>query len=138
MSWLINLFKEYLLSDFLREKVSSVERERDKAKDEVEFYRQKVDELERKLDADHSDLSEEACDVLAYLFKSEGEGCDTSFMADDLQMEQGVANYHLDLLQDCGLAHCIGGSVIDGSVFWGLTPKGRRYVVERGLLDRTD
>ena len=70
-----------------------------------------MDELERKLDADHSDLSEETCDVLVYLFQSEGEGCDTSFMADDLQMEQGVANYHLDLLQERGLAHCIGRNV---------------------------
>ncbi|MCY4131120.1 MAG: hypothetical protein OXF39_00550 [Nitrospira sp.] len=138
MNWLFNLIKEYLLSDFLREKVSSVEKERDEAKVEVEFYRQKVDELERKLDAAHSDLSEETCDVLVYLFSCEGENCDIGCMADALKIERGMAQYHLDLLESLELAHCTGGNVLWEHTYWDLTPKGRRYVVEEGLLERTD
>ncbi len=147
MRWLVDLLKEYLLSAVLREKVSSAEKERDKAKAEAEALRQRVDKLEREierlrsqieLDADHSDFSQETRNVLIYLFRSDGEDCDTGLMAHDLQMEQGVTNYHLDVPEKRGLARCTGGNVIDGRVFWGLTPDGRRHVVEKGLLDRTN
>lgn len=147
MSWLINLLKEYLLSDYLREKVSSVEKERDEAKAEAESFRQKANELERKveqlssqnvLDADHSDLSEETCDVLVYLFRSDEESFDIDCMADALKIEHGIAQYHLELLERRELAHSVGGNSLYGHVYWELTCEGRRYVVEEGLLDRTD
>ncbi len=147
MRWVIDLFKEWQLSPILRERLSLAEKELKEKKVEGEALRKDRDEWKREAeqlrsqaasDVDHGDLSEETCDVLIYLFRTDGEDCDAGFMADDLQMERGIANYHLDLLHECGLAHLIGGNVIDGSVFWGLTSKGRRYVVEKGLLDRTD
>ena len=147
MSWLINLLKEYLLSDYLREKVSSVEKERDEAKAEAESFRQKANELERKVeklrsqiesDADHIDLNEGTCHVLRYLFLHEGMNCDIGCMADDFKIKRGIAQYHLDLLNKHGLARCTGGNVIHGHEYWELTSEGRQYVVEKGLLERTD
>lgn len=145
MRWLIDFFKEYQLSSVLRERISLAEKELDKKKAEAEALRKERDDLKREVeqlrsqvasDVDHSDLSQETCRVLIYLFRADGDDCETGLMTDELQMEQGVTKYHLDLLQEHGLAQCIGGNVTDGSVYWELTPKGRRYVVERGLLER--
>ena len=144
MNWLINLFKEIQLSPVLREKLSKVERERDEAKAEVESYRQRVNELELKveqqrcqieLDAFDIDFSEGACNVLRYLFLCEGENCDIGCMADSFKITRGLAQYHLDLLASLELACCTGGNTIHEHVYWDLTVKGRRYVVEKGLLD---
>ena len=55
-------------------------------------------------------------------------------LAQRLQMERGVAEYHLDQLKTRGLAVCTGGNYLHGYVYWGLTPEGRRYVVENGLI----
>ena len=95
MRWLVDIFKEYLHSAVLRE-------ERDKAKAEAESFRKKAEELERRLDANHSDLSHETCRVLIYLFQSDEDDCETDLMTDELQMEQGMIKYHLDLLQERG------------------------------------
>lgn len=146
MGWLVDLLKEVPLSAVLRERVSSAEKKYDKARAEAEALRQEVDRLKREveqlrsqiaLNTDHSDLSHETCNVLIYLFRADGDDCETGLMTDELQMERGVTNYHLDLLQEHGLAQCIGCNVTDGSVYWELTSKGRRHVVERGLLDGT-
>ena len=146
MGWLVDLLKEVPLSAVLRERISLADKELDKEKAEAEALRKERDDLKREVeqlrsqiasDVDHGDLSQETCRVLVYLFLADGDDCETGLMAHELQMKRSVTNYHLDLLQERGLVHCIGGNVIDGSVFWGLTPEGRRYVVERGLLDRT-
>jgi hypothetical protein len=41
-------------------------------------------------------------------------------------MQQGLIRYHLDQLNGAKLAKWM-------STFWGLTPKGRQYVVEHKL-----
>ena len=147
MRWLIDFFKEYQLSAVLRERVSSAERARDEEKANAEALRLEVDELKREveqlrsqieLDVDPSDLKQETCKVLIYLFRSDGENSDIGCMADALKIEQGIAQYHLDLLERHGLARLIGGNVIYGHVYWDLTSKGRRYVIEKGLLDQTN
>jgi DNA-binding HxlR family transcriptional regulator len=50
-----------------------------------------------------------------------------------LNMERGVLQYHLDRLDAAGLAHVTGSNYVDEHTYWGLTPQGRQYVVERKL-----
>ena len=49
-------------------------------------------------------------------------------------MDRGVLEYHLDRLNEAGLAETTGGNYLHGHIYWGLTPKGRQYVVERNLI----
>jgi DNA-binding transcriptional ArsR family regulator len=62
------------------------------------------------------------------------EELDVGNMARALNMDRGVLEYHLDRLNEAGLAETTGGNYLHGHIYWGLTPKGRQYVVERNLI----
>jgi len=113
---------------------------------------QHVDDLEKKiadLERENADLraqiphrnkdasiGEDTTRVLVQIFKAEQiVDRDVGNMARALNMDPGVLQYHLDRLEETGLADVTGGNYIDGHIYWGLTPKGRRHVVEHKLID---
>jgi len=73
---------------------------------------------------------------MIHLFRSEGDERAVGNMAQRLQMERGLAQYYLDLLERRGLAKARGGNYLTGQVYWNLTEEGRRYGVENGLHTR--
>jgi len=54
-------------------------------------------------------------------------------MAEALAMDRAVLQYHLDRLEEAGLAKNTGGNYVDGTTYWALTSEGRRRVVEGKL-----
>src|SRR3989442_1763854 len=78
-------------------------------------------------------LSEDTARVLVQIFKAKDiDDRDVGAMARALGMDRGVLQYHLDRLEEAGLADVTGSSG-DGHIYWALTPNGRQYVVERNL-----
>jgi hypothetical protein len=65
------------------------------------------------------------------------EARDVGVMASILQLEEGMLEYHLVILDEAKLAENTGFNYLDGGVFWAITPQGRRYVVEHNLLSAT-
>jgi hypothetical protein len=55
-------------------------------------------------------------------------------MAGRLGIEKGLVKYHCDLLRERGLADISGGNYLHGHTYWGLTPKGRKYAVDKKLI----
>jgi hypothetical protein len=80
-----------------------------------------------------SPLSDDAIRVLVKIFNSPTlDDREVRAMSLTLQLQRNVLQYHLDCLNQAGLADIAGGN-IDGSVYWNLTPQGRRYVMEQRL-----
>jgi predicted ArsR family transcriptional regulator len=52
-------------------------------------------------------------------------------LARALRMEQSAVKHHLDRLAETKLAHLM---IAQGHLYWGITVEGRRYVMERGLI----
>ncbi len=137
-----DLLTEVPLSAVMRERVALAEQKYDQAVEEAEELRQKVAELEREITELRAQvpskpaggLDHDAGQVLVYLFRSRHDDRDVGALAQRLQMERGVAEYHLDQLNALGLAKRTGGNYLHGHVYWGLTPEGRSYVVENGLI----
>jgi hypothetical protein len=144
MGWLMDTLQEVPLSAVLRERVALVEQKYEAAIRENAELKKRVLTLEEetsalrsqipsKQDAGGDDLGADTARVLAHLFRAEGDDCDVGAMARALNMAKGLMQYHLDHLDVAGLATCTGGNV-NGDVYWGLTPKGRRYAVEHKLI----
>jgi DNA-binding HxlR family transcriptional regulator len=80
-------------------------------------------------------LGDDTTRVIVHLFRAaEQEDRDVGTMARFLKMEQGALKYHLEQLEAAGLAKMIGLNYLQGHIYWGLTPEGRRHVVERKLI----
>jgi DNA-binding transcriptional ArsR family regulator len=135
-----DILQEVPLAAVLRERVALAEQKYEAAVREVEALKTKVAALERENAALRSriprdkgaPLSKETELVLIQIFKArEIEDRDVDNMATALGMDRGVMQYHLDRLNEAGLAHKTA-SDIEG-VYWALKPEGRRYVVERNL-----
>lgn len=142
MGWIQDALKELQLSPVMRERVALAEQKYAQAVAEAEEGRRRVAELEKEvaelraqLPSKPADgLDDATCQVLVYLFRCRGENCDVGVLAQRLQMERGIAEYHLDQLNTRGLAKAQGGNYVTGAVYWGPTPEGRSYVVENGLI----
>ena len=142
MGWIKDLLTEVPLSAVLQQRIALAEQKFDRAVAEAEELRQRVADLEREvtelraqLPAEPTgDFSDDMGQVLGYLFRCKHEDCDVGALAQHLQMERGVAEYNLEQLDARGLAVCTGGNYIKHHAYWGLTPEGRRYVVENGLI----
>lgn len=148
MGWIYDLVKDLPSAPALKEQIALAEdkyaqavEEKDRANKENEAFRQRIVELEKEVAelrarvpaAPEGDLGEDTQKVLIYLFRSEGDERAVGNMAQRLQMERSVAQYHLDDLVSRGLAKASGGNYLTGQVYWTLTQDGRRYVVENGL-----
>ncbi len=83
----------------------------------------------------NSDLDDDAQRVLVYLFKT-GSVDDRTvrIMSSRLSMDEGMLKYHLDCLDENGFAENAGGNYVSGDIYWAITPKGRRYAVDRKLV----
>ncbi len=142
MGWLLDTLKEVPLSAVLKERIALAEQKYDRAVEETQELRKKIAELEQELaelrakrsPEPAGDLSNDLCQVLVYLFRATGNDRDVGALAQQLQMERGVAVYHLEQLDARGLVVHAGGNYLYGHVYWVLTPEGRRYVVENGLI----
>jgi DNA-binding transcriptional ArsR family regulator len=80
-----------------------------------------------------SSLGHDTTRVLVHIFRSPTLGeREVRAMSLALQLQRSVLQYHLDCLNEAGLADIASGNV-DGSIYWTLTPQGRRYVVDQKL-----
>jgi DNA-binding MarR family transcriptional regulator len=142
-----SLFQELLtgvpLSAVLQERVALAEEQYQRAIHEIENYRLRVAAIEREnedlrarmLAGRTNGLAADTGRVLVHLFKAEArEDRDVESMAKKLAMERNVLRYHLDQLEQAGLVDLESGKYLHGHVYWALTPKGRKHVVESRLI----
>jgi hypothetical protein len=81
------------------------------------------------------DLDDVTGRVLVHLFSTRApEHRDVGVMAAILALDRGLLEYHLDRLNEAELAESTGGNYLHGHVYWAITPKGRKYVVERKMI----
>ncbi len=79
-------------------------------------------------------LSHDTIRVMAHIFNTPIlDGREVGVMALALRLQRNVLQYHLDCLKQADLADIASGNV-DGSVYWNLTPQGRRYVMDQKLV----
>jgi hypothetical protein len=149
MKILQDLLNELQLSPVLRERVALADQRYEQAdaeravlKDANAALKRRVADLEREnaeLRAQiparpANNLGADTARVLAHLFKvAELGDRHVRPMAQALEMERGMLQYHLERLDDKGLAVETGAFQYD-DVCWGITPEGRRYAVENGLI----
>lgn len=143
MGWLQDMLQEVPLSAVLRERVALAEERFDKASKENDLHKRRIAELELELQelrakipaASRHELADETARLLTYLFKTQAqERREVQFMAKALNVETGIAKYHLDRLKEAGLANRSGGNALRGTTFWVLTADGRKYAVENKLV----
>jgi DNA-binding MarR family transcriptional regulator len=141
MGWIEDLLKEVPLSAVLRERIALEGQKYEGAIREVDALKKKVAALERE-NAELRDqipqrketsLSEDTARVLVQIFKARDiDERAVGNIAGALNMDPGVLEYHLDRLDEAGLALLTSSD--EEHTYWGLTPKGRRHVVERKLI----
>jgi DNA-binding HxlR family transcriptional regulator len=137
-----DLLQEVPLSAVLKERVALAEQKYEAAMRENATLKQRIQSLEQETVILRAQvptqiakgIDEGTTRVLAYLFRAEGDNQDVGIAANRLQMEKGLVKYHLDQLDEAGLATCTGGNYVSGHVYWSLTPAGRRYAVENKLI----
>jgi DNA-binding MarR family transcriptional regulator len=131
------------LSAVLQERVALAEEQYQRAIHENENYRLRVAAIEREIEdlrarmlaGRTSGLRDDTGRVLVHLFKAEArEDRDIESTAKKLTMEQNVLRYHLDQLEQAGLVDMESSKYLHGHVYWALTPKGRKHVVESRLI----
>jgi sugar diacid utilization regulator len=142
MGWLEDIVKEVPLSAVLKERLAFEQQKHEAAIQQVEDLKKKVAALEREngelraqipQEGDAS-LDEDTTRVLVHIFKARViDDRDVRQMARALKMDGEILKYHLDRLDEAGLT-LMSGANMDGSLYWGLTPRGRQYVVERKLI----
>ena len=82
----------------------------------------------------NAELSEGSQRVLTYLFEIvDSDLGGVSRMSVELGINEGMLKYHLDCLDDAGLALC--GSADDYDKYWAITPEGRKYAVQHHLVE---
>lgn len=138
-----DLLTEVPLSAVLKERVALADQKYERAREEIEGYKRRIADLERENETlraqipsnTRSELESDTENVLLYLFRTDELTLrDVGFMAAKLGIERGVLQYHLDRLADFDLAESARGNYRYGHIYWGSTPQGRRYVVERKLV----
>jgi DNA-binding MarR family transcriptional regulator len=82
------------------------------------------------------DLGEDAHRVLVYLFRAHADkdARDVGVIATQFGMDRGMLEYHLDRLDEAKFAENTGFNYLHGTVYWAITPEGRKYVVDRKLI----
>jgi hypothetical protein len=148
MGWLQDMLKEVPLSAVLKERVALAEDESKRDKQRIETLESEIKNLRERIAASEREnenlrakvpksagaLSEDTKGVLVHLFKTVSqEDRDVGAMSRHMVMEEGVLQYHLDQLGEAGFADMTGMNYIYGGVYWGISPAGRRYVVENEL-----
>lgn len=146
MSWLSDLLRDYPALSVAQERLALAE-ERHAETDrqngilelEVKTLREQVSELEGELDqlrsGDPLEGPAELKSVLVHLFKnSDSEHCHVAAIGVALGVEKEMAKYFLDKLIEVELVKMTGGNYVTGHTYFGLTPRGRAYVAENGLL----
>jgi hypothetical protein len=138
-----DLLQEVPLAAVLRERVALADQKYEATLRDVEQLQRKVAALEKENaelraqipQTNSANLSDDTNRVLVQIFRAkEQEESDVGVMASALGMERGVMQYHLDLLQEAGLAWSIGGNYLHGHTYWGLKPEGRQRVIEGKLI----
>ena len=145
MGTIQELLQEVPLSAVLKERVALAEQRYDGAMSENAALKERVRALEAENASLHaqipkqhdSGLAQDTMRVLAHLFRAEGDARDVGMMAQMLQMEKGMVKYHLDELANADLAACTGGNHGTGHVYWALTPVGRKFAVQKKLIQNT-
>jgi DNA-binding transcriptional ArsR family regulator len=143
MGWMQDLLQQVPLSAVMKERIALVEQKYQGAIQEVEYLKKWVAALERE-NADlraqiphreEASLGEDTARVLVQIFKAkEIDERDVGNMALALNMDRSVMQYHLDRLAETELAEMTSFNYLHEHTYWGLTPKGRQYVVERKLI----
>jgi hypothetical protein len=142
MGLLQDLLKEVPLSSVLKERVALAEEKYESAVKEIEGYKQRIAALEREnenlraqVPKSGDAVSEDTVRVLVHLFKTAPtEARDVGAMSKELALNDGLLTYHLERLEGLGLAKLTGRNYLEDHVYWGITPDGRRYVVEKKLI----
>jgi DNA-binding transcriptional ArsR family regulator len=138
-----DLLQEVPLAAVLKERVALADQKYEAAIRQVEELKQRVAALEREnaeLRAQiprrtETSLDEDTARVLVQIFNArEIEERDVGNMAAALNMDRGVLQYHLDRLDEAGLAHMTSSNSLLEHTYWALKPKGRQHVVERKLI----
>jgi DNA-binding MarR family transcriptional regulator len=142
MGWLEDLLKEVPLSAVMKERVQLAADKLALATEQNESLKQRIRALEKEnrqlreqIPKESPDsLSHDTSRVLVYLFQApQSDDCHVEAIAHALEIDEGVIRYHLDQLKDAGFADVRSANYIHGHVYWGLTPAGRRHVVENNL-----
>ncbi|MET4601084.1 DNA-binding MarR family transcriptional regulator [Bradyrhizobium sp. JR4.1] len=143
MGWLQDLLQEVPLSGVMRERVKLAEERYAAASEQVEILKQRVALLEKE-NAElrsqappqiQSNLKGDTARVLVQLFRADDiDDRDTRVIARALGMELSVLKYHLDRLDQAGLAQVGSANYVSGAVYWLLTPAGRQKVVEENMI----
>ena len=139
MGWLQDWLKEVPLSAVMQQRVTLAEERFAKVEAEAEELRRKVAELEkenRKLkDAipKQRPLSNEQNRILVLMFEKNSGKCSDSYLRNELDIIPNMLRYHIETLQELLLVRR-ADEYFDSHDVWELTAKGRRYVVENGLL----
>jgi DNA-binding transcriptional ArsR family regulator len=143
MGWLQDLLKDIPVSAVLEQRVKladdkyeAIARELEQCKQENANLKREIADLKREnerlraqLPSSDIALSEDTVRVLVYMFdETQMDYRGVEWMADRLEMTQGVLRYHLDELKKAGFAHCTGFDVSDE--YWAVQPDGRKYVME--------
>jgi hypothetical protein len=82
-----------------------------------------------------NELDQDTARLLVQLFRADDiDHRGVRFMARLFTIDVGMVRYHLDQLKVLGFARL--GSAGREDAYWFITPEGRRYVVERKLIDR--
>ena len=149
MGWFQDLLKEVPVSSVLRERLEL-------AADRVQRSEEKVTELSLQLDDARKEiaslrdsialkdselerfkggaLGEVAEKVLAHFVEAEDDSRDVGIASVHLRLKRAIVEFHLDELESRGYATCTGGNYVQGHVYWGVTPEGRKYAVLKGLV----
>lgn len=142
MGTIQELLQEVPLSAVLKERVALAEQKYEGAMRENAELKQRLRVLEDENSSlravipknEQSNLGDDTVKVLVHLFGAEEDARDVGITAAMLRMEKGVAKFHLDELENAGMAECIGGNYNTGHVYWALTPAGRKYAVKNKLI----
>jgi len=113
----------------LREQAEAIEAQLQSALIRIEELESQVQNPER--DGQPERLEEGATKILQLLFNSEGSGF-LEEIATTLGLTGSMAQYHMDALTEMGLAEISG--ITPGGARFGLTAKGRSYVVKNKLV----
>lgn len=137
MGWLQDLLQEVQLSGVLLERVKAAE---EQYTQQITSLTQRVAHLEKENAGlrdqlpKPSEVQNDTTRVLLALFRAPDiDHREVRVISRQLEMERSVLQYHLDQLEEAGLATLGGGNYVTGAVYWSLTPAGRKKVVEERL-----
>jgi hypothetical protein len=140
-----DLLQEVPLSAVLRERVHLAEERHEAALRENAKLQARVSELEAENESlrarlppltalSQPALGKDTVEILVSLFTaSDSDETHVEGLGALHGLTRNVVQYHLDELDTAGLARITGANYLDGHKYWGLTPSGRKYVMQNGL-----